>query len=85
MFFSQGKRSDFIFYDNDPRIKLRLNEPLNVTFLEMVRAKNFVTATSSLSYTAALLSNGENMGASAFLARLPSILEHFQRERSCDV
>lgn len=57
--FSQGKRSDFIFYDNDPRIKLRLNEPLNVTFLEMVRAKILVTATSSLSYTAALLSNGE--------------------------
>lgn len=56
--FSQGKRSDFTFYDNDPRIKLRLNEPLNVTFLEMVCAKILVTATSSLSYTAALLSNG---------------------------
>jgi len=55
--YSQGNRSDFPLYDNDPRIELHLNEPLNTTFLEMVSARVLVTATSSLSYTAGLLSN----------------------------
>lgn len=55
---SQGNENDFKLFQ-DPRITLRLNEPLNATFPEMVNAKVLIMATSSFSYAAALINNGE--------------------------
>ncbi len=70
--FSQGPSSEFKMYHNDSRIILRLNEPLNVTFTEMVLANVLISATSSLSYAAALISEGQVWAPEPFWHTYPS-------------
>lgn len=55
---SQGRVEDFGTFQ-DERIILHLDAPLREVFTDMVHAKILITTTSSLSYSAALLSQGE--------------------------
>ena len=80
--FSQGDISEFWRYQNDSRIVLRLDEPINVTFTEMVVAKILVTATSSFSYAAALLSEGEIWAPRPFWHNYPSFWKTYQLSRT---
>lgn len=57
--YSQGEVKDFKSFQNVPNIIFHLNETVEDTFLAMVLANVLVTSPSSLSYTAALLSDGE--------------------------
>jgi hypothetical protein len=56
--YSQGKVADFLNYVNDD-VTLHINEDVDVSFLCMVGADILVTSPSSLSYVAALISDGE--------------------------
>ena len=56
--YSQGDINNFKNYEAD-NVILHINEPLPKTFIELVAADILVTSQSSLSYVAALLSDGE--------------------------
>jgi len=56
--FSQGNLDQFNAFIQ-PDIKLHLNDDIEFTFSAMVLADALVTSPSSLSYTAALISNGD--------------------------
>lgn len=55
--YSQGENKNFEIFKASDTI-LHLNEELSLTFIDMVGADILVTSASSLSYVAALLSNG---------------------------
>ena len=56
--YSQGEEKNFTAFKSDDTI-LHINEDICSTFLSMVTANILVTSASSLSYTAALISDGE--------------------------
>ena len=56
--YSQGDVKDFQIYEAD-NVVLHINESLSKTFIELVAADILVTSSSSFSYIAALLSDGE--------------------------
>ena len=56
--YSQGKVEDFTKYNGDD-VKLHINEDIDISFVCMVGADILVTSPSSLSYVAALISDGE--------------------------
>jgi hypothetical protein len=56
--YSQGKIEDFEKIYNGKDIVLHINDSIENTFTSLVLADALVTSTSSLSYCAALLSNG---------------------------
>ena len=56
--YSQGKIEDFVKFIND-NTELHINDNLLSTFMGMVAAECLVTSKSSLSYVAALISDGE--------------------------
>ena len=56
--YSQGNEESFNNYKNDDTI-LHINEDVCKTFLGLVAANILVTSSSSFSYCAALLSDGE--------------------------
>lgn len=56
--YSQGKVEDFAKYNGDD-VELHINEDIDVSFVCMVGADILVTSPSSLSYVAALISDGE--------------------------
>jgi|UniRef100_A0A6C0C3W7 hypothetical protein len=56
--YSQGNKNQFILFNND-NVVLHLNEDICKTFIEMVGADILITSGSSLSYVAALISDGE--------------------------
>lgn len=55
--YSQGEEKNFLHFKNDD-VLLHLNEPIESTFYSMVTAQILVISKSSLSYTAAMLSDG---------------------------
>jgi hypothetical protein len=57
--YSQNEQSDYDHLDIQEDICFHLNESLSDTFIGLVAADALVTSGSSLSYTAALLSEGE--------------------------
>lgn len=57
--YSQNERNDYDHLDIQEDICFHLNESLSDTFVGLVAADALVTSGSSLSYTAALLSDGE--------------------------
>ena len=56
--YSQGKIEDFVKYNRDD-VVLHINEDIDISFVCMVGADILVTSPSSLSYVAALISDGE--------------------------
>ena len=56
--YSQGNKNQFILFNNHD-VVLHLNEDICKTFIEMVGADILITSGSSLSYVAALISDGE--------------------------
>lgn len=56
--YSQGKEEDFVKYMRDD-VTLHIDEDIDVSFVCMVGADILVTSPSSLSYVAALISDGE--------------------------
>jgi hypothetical protein len=56
--YSQGKEEEFVKYKKDDVI-LHIDEDIDVSFVCMVGADILVTSPSSLSYVAALISDGE--------------------------
>jgi hypothetical protein len=55
--YSQGDEKNFLHFKNED-VVLHLNEPIESTFYSMVTAQILVMSKSSLSYTAAMLSDG---------------------------
>ena len=78
--YSQGVRESFELFEDDARISLHLNEALNATFSQMVRADVLIMARSSLSYTAGLLSEGEVWGDATFYHTFPYYWKTFERD-----
>jgi hypothetical protein len=56
--YSQGKIEDFVKYNRED-VVLHINEDIDISFVCMVGADILVTSPSSLSYVAALISDGE--------------------------
>ena len=58
--FSQGKEQNFkIFKNNFTNVRLHLDEPVEITFHKMVISDVLLINKSSISYTAALLTNAQ--------------------------
>ena len=57
--YSQGSENDFKEFQDCKNIIFHLNEKLNMTFKGLVFADVLVTAPSTLSYVAGLISNGQ--------------------------
>ena len=55
--YSQGEEKDFLHFKNDD-VVLYLNQSIETTFYSLVTAQILVMSKSSLSYTAAMLSDG---------------------------
>ena len=53
-----GSPGDFDAFRGHPGIRLHMDEPLNKTFTDMATADVLITAPSSFSYAAALISEG---------------------------
>lgn len=78
---SQGEYESFGLFGDDPRISLHLNEALNASFVQMVRADVLIIARSSFSYTAGLLQEGEVWAPDSFWHTLPYYWKTFETGR----
>jgi len=80
--FSQGDKDDFKLF-NKGNITLHLNESLEESFIQLVYADILITAPSSLSYTAALLSNNTIYYVDCLNPKLPhwNIIQNYKSSK----
>ena len=80
--YSQGDAKHFDIFRNDTQIQLHLDAPLNSTFQALVTADILISARSSLSYTAGLISRGEVWAPVPFWHNYPSHWTTYTDEHS---
>ena len=80
--FSRGDKDDFKLF-NKGNITLHLNESLEESFIQLVYADILITAPSSLSYTAALLSNNTIYYVDCLNPKLPhwNIIQNYKSSK----
>ena len=80
--FSQGDKDDSKLF-NKGNITLHLNESLEESFIQLVYADILITAPSSLSYTAALLSNNTIYYVDCLNPKLPhwNIIQNYKSSK----